>query len=280
MGEACSPDELKTYLLGHPNIQVVFLTFCETSTGVLNPVKELAKVVHEFSDAYVVVDGVSSVGGTESNMDEWGIDVLVTGSQKALMLPPGLAFVAVSERAWKRIENNSHPRFYFDLSSYKKALGEDSTPFTPAVSLLFGLKESVTLIAEEGLENVYARHRVMRDMTRKACKALGLPLLAADEFASPTITAVKPEHFSAKQLKTLLKENVNLNVAGGQGHLADEIIRIGHMGYCSPNDVLLCIGLLETGLSKLTGADTFGIGTKEAEKEYFRFISQNKEENA
>ncbi|MDY0395892.1 aminotransferase class V-fold PLP-dependent enzyme [Virgibacillus halophilus] len=121
-GTAANPDDLKSFLLDHPTIQAVFLTFCETSTGVLNPIKELAAVVREYSNAYVVVDGVSSVGGTASHMDDWGIDMLVTGSQKALMLPPGLAFIAVSERAWKQIQDNSQRRFYFDLRKYRKSL--------------------------------------------------------------------------------------------------------------------------------------------------------------
>lgn len=273
-GKAADPEELKTFLQKNPAIQAVFLTFCETSTGVINPIKELAEVVHEFSNAYVVVDGVSSVGGTASHMDDWGIDILVTGSQKALMLPPGLAFVAVSERAWKQIEKNPQRRFYFDLRKYKESLAEDSTPFTPPVSLLYGLKQAVTLIDQEGLSNIYKRHELMMNMTRKACKSLGLPLLASDNIASPTITAIKPAHFSAKKLKTLLKTKFNLNVAGGQSHLADEIIRIGHMGYCSPNDILLCISLLEMGLSELTGEDMFSVGTREAEKEYTHFWNQ------
>lgn len=167
-GEAVLPETVQEYMEKHPNLKAVFVTFCETSTGVVNPVQELAKRVHTYSDALFIVDGVSCVGGVETKMDEWGIDLLVTGSQKAMMLPAGLTFVAASDHAWKVIEENQQPRFYMDLKKYRDNAAEDSTPFTPAVSLLFGLEQTLQLIEEEGLKQVYARHQLMMEMTRAA----------------------------------------------------------------------------------------------------------------
>ncbi|WP_404451279.1 alanine--glyoxylate aminotransferase family protein [Virgibacillus necropolis] len=267
-GAAISPDNIKKYLIEHPEIKVVFSTYCETSTGVLNPVQELAQVVHQNSDALVVVDGVSCVGAVETEMDEWGIDVLVTGSQKAMMLPPGLTFVAASERAWKVIEENEQPRFYLDLKKYRDNLVKDSTPFTPAVSLLFGLEQVLKLLDEEGLEQVYARHQLMTKMTRAAFSGLDIPLLTSDRAASPTVTAIKPVDFQAEDLRKILKEDFGLAVAGGQQHMKGEIFRIGHMGYCSPADVLQIVSIIEIGLKKIGNPIELGSGTRAAQEAY------------
>src|SRR5690625_964179 len=149
-GEAVDVKQVRQFLENNNNIKAVFMTYCETSTGILNPIDDISKVIREHSDALVIVDGVSCVGGVETKMDEWGVDVFVTGSQKAMMLPPGLTFVAVSERAWNVIDTNEQERFYLDLRTYRKNLDKDSTPFTPAVSLLFGLDQALTLIEGEG----------------------------------------------------------------------------------------------------------------------------------
>ena len=187
-GRACDPEQLRKALEKHPKVKAVFFTYCETSTGVLNPIQSLAETVHKHSDALVIVDAVSCLGAVPSEMDAWGIDIMVTGSQKALMLPPGLAFVAVSDRAWQIIEQNSTPRFYLDLIAYREKLAQDTTPFTPAVSLLFGLSEALHLIEEEGLEQTILRHNLMKAMTRAAIRALGLNLMTTDHDASPTVT--------------------------------------------------------------------------------------------
>ena len=171
-GQALNPADVKHYVQDHPEIKAVFSTYCETSTGILNPIKELAEAVREVSDALIVIDGVSCVGGVETEMDEWGIDLMVTGSQKAFMLPAGLTFIAASERAWNIIEANDQPRFYLDLKKYRDNLLKDTTPFTPALSLLFGLEQVLNLMEEEGLEQVYARHRLMMNMTRAAFQGI------------------------------------------------------------------------------------------------------------
>lgn len=269
-GLAVNPKDVEQFLQQNKNIKAVFMTQCETSTGIQNPIAEISEVVHANSDALVVVDGVSCVGGVDTKMDDWGVDVLVTGSQKAMMLPPGLTFIGVSKRAWEVIDKVESRRFYFDLRKYRDNLAKDSTPYTPAVSLLFGLDEALRLLEEEGLENVYERHTLMRDMTRAAIKALGIPLLTEDEYAAATVTAVKPETFSADELRSYLKEHFNLSLAGGQQKLSGEIFRIGHMGYCSPADVLQIISLIEIGLKALGEDITLGQGVKAAQEVYLK----------
>ncbi|WP_053217736.1 pyridoxal-phosphate-dependent aminotransferase family protein [Virgibacillus senegalensis] len=267
-GSAVDPENVKQFLESHPGIKAVFATYCETSTGVLNPISKIAEVVHAVSDALVIVDGVSCVGGVQTKMDEWGIDVLVTGSQKAMMLPAGLTFIAASERAWQVIESNKQSRFYLDLRKYRDNLQKNATPFTPGLSLLFGLDQVLHLLEEEGLDNVYARHQQMMKMTRAAFQALHIPLLTSEEAASPTVTAVKPEDFAAEELRKAVKQHFNLSVAGGQQHLQGKIFRIGHMGYCSPADVLQIIGVMEIGLQQIGKDIELGAGTKAAQKVY------------
>ncbi|WP_099157483.1 pyridoxal-phosphate-dependent aminotransferase family protein [Virgibacillus ndiopensis] len=267
-GKSVSPGSVEAYLKEHPSIKAVFSTYCETSTGVMNPIEELATVVHNHSDALFIVDGVSCIGGVETKMDEWGIDILVTGSQKALMLPAGLTFVSASNRAWKVMDANERPRFYLDLKKYQDNLVNDATPFTPALSLLFGLEQVLKLLEEEGLEQVYTRHQLMKNMTRAAFRAHDIPLLTSDDSASSTITAIKPADFQAEDLRSMIKKEFGLEVAGGQQHMKGEIFRIGHMGYCSPADVLQIIGIIEIGLQKIGKAIDLGKGTRAAQELY------------
>ena len=269
-GEAFDPQNVKSYLQKNTAIKAVFSTYCETSTGVLNPVKGLAAAVSEVSDALIIVDGVSCVAGVETKMDEWGIDILVTGSQKALMLPAGLTFIAASERAWRRIESNDRPRYYLDLATYRLNLGKDTTPFTPALSLLFGLQQVLQLMKEEGFEQVYARHTLLMKMTRAAFKAMEIPLLTSDEHASPTVTAVRPVDFDAETFRKVLKKEFGLAIAGGQQQLSGKIFRIGHMGYCSPADILQTISVIEIGLLKVGKEIELGSGTAAAQKVYLQ----------
>lgn len=267
-GQAFDPEKVKQFVQQHPDIQAIFSTYCETSTGVLNPIHDLAKAVREVSDALIIVDGVSCVAGVETNMDEWGIDVMVTGSQKAFMLPAGLTFIAASERAWDVIESNPHRGFYFDLKKYRDQLFNNTTPFTPALSLLFGLEQVLRLFEEEGLKQVYARHTLMMNMTREAFKALDIPLLATDKDAAPTVTAVQPNDFDADAFRKLLKQEFSLTVAGGQQQLSGKIFRIGHMGYCSPADVLQTISMVEIALVKIGKKIVLGQGIAAAQKVY------------
>lgn len=267
-GKALDPAAVAAFLKEHPAVTVVLSTYCETSTGVLNPIKELAQAVRGASDALLVVDGVSAIAGVELQMDEWGIDVAVSGSQKAFMLPPGLAFVAAGSRAWTKIEANPQPRFYLDLRKYRDNIMDETTPFTPPVSLLFGLESALALMEKEGLAQVYARHRLMMQMTRAAFRAHGIPLLAEDAYASPTVTAVQPADFDAVQFRKVLKGSLAIEFAGGQQEMADTIFRVGHMGHCSPADVLQAIAAAEIAMLKIGKKIEPGAGVKAAQEVY------------
>lgn len=265
-GKAVNPDDVEDYLQNNKNIKAVFVTACETSTGVLNPIGDISQAIRKSSEALVVVDGVSSVGGADTRMDEWGVDVYVTGSQKAMMLPPGLCFIAASERARDVMKENKRPRFYLDLRRYEN----DAAPFTPALSLIRGLEEAMALIEKEGLDHVYERHVTMMKMTRAAAKALGLKLLTTDEDASPTVTTIIPEDFEGDALRKRLKNEFDLDLAGGQKSLKGKVVRIGHMGYCTPADVLQVISLLESGLQRIGKDIKPGQGVAAAQEVYFQ----------
>jgi aspartate aminotransferase-like enzyme len=266
-GKACQPEQLKQALQQHPHVKAVFFTYCETSTGVLNPIAELTQIVKQHSDALVIVDGVSCLGAVPAEMDEWGIDILVTGSQKALMLPPGLAFVAVSEAAWRVIEQTKTSHFYLDLLAYRNQLDKDTTPFTSAVSLLFGLQAALELIAEEGLPQVIKRHQRLKEMTRAGIRALGLSLMTSEEDASPTVTSIHGggEDWSSEELRRELSA-LNVTVAGGQQHLKGKIFRIGHMGYCDPLDICTTLSAVEIALHKIGYPVELGQGVKAAQE--------------
>lgn len=267
-GEACSEEDLIEFLKPLTNIKAVFVTYNETSTDILNPVDKLAKVVHNLTDALFIVDGVSCVGGAPAEMDQWGIDILVTGSQKAMMLPPGLALLSVSDRAWKVIEANHTPAYYLNLLSYRDWADKGMTPNTPAISLIMGLSAVCDLIDEEGgFSKTVARHEVMKNMVREAMKALSIGLLTSDEYASPTITAIRtPEGLDLAKFLGHLKENYHLDFAGGLGHLEGKIFRFGHMGYCFPSDILEAVSLIEAGLQDFSYPFEPGAGVTAAQK--------------
>ena len=267
IGEVVDPLVIKEKLEQYPDIKAVFATHCETSTGVANPIKEIARVVKE-TNAVFVVDSVSALVGMDLKMDEWGVDIAVTASHKALGLPPGLALIAVSEKAWKKVEVHQGPKFYWDLRAYKKNLDNNTTPFTGPVSLVFGLAESLRLIEEEGLENSFKRHYLLRDMVRAAIKALGLELLVEDDQkASCTVTSIKGnDQLDVEKFRKVLKEDYKIVAAGGQQDLKGKIFRIGHMGYTHPMDMLTTIAGVELALKQVGYPVELGSGVKGAEE--------------
>ncbi|KAB0442560.1 alanine--glyoxylate aminotransferase family protein [Lysinibacillus fusiformis] len=269
-GQACTPDELRAFLQPLQNIKAVFVTYNETSTGILNPVAELAQVIHDETDALVIVDGVSCIGGAPAEMDAWGIDILVTGSQKAMMLPPGLSLISVSERAWQVIEDNQTPAYYLNLLSYRSWAEKGMTPNTPAITLIDGLHEVCQLIEQEGgFSQTIARHELMKNMVRSAMKALHIELLTEDQYASPTITAIKaPKGIELGEFLTHLKQQYHLDFAGGLGHLQGKIFRFGHMGYCFPSDILQAVSLLEAALQDFAYDFQPGAGVLAAQEVY------------
>ncbi|NHM26712.1 alanine--glyoxylate aminotransferase family protein [Desulfofundulus sp. TPOSR] len=253
-------------LAQNPGYKAVLATQNETSTGVLNDIAGIGALVAE-TPALLLVDGVSGVGGIEIKMDEWQVDILVTASQKAMMLPPGLAMIGASPKAWAVIEENRSPRFYFSLPAAKKALAKWNTAYTPNVALFFGLDAALDMMLAEGLENVYRRHLLLAKATRAAVRALGLSLLAADHCASPTVTAVQsPEGIAADDLRKVLKEEFGITFAGGQGILKGKIFRIAHMGYAGKMDVLIAISGLEMALARLGYPVELGKGVRAAQE--------------
>jgi len=228
-------------------IKLVLLTFSETSTGIANPIKEIAELVHNHNNEIVVaIDAITGLGAMPLKMDEWGLDVIISGSQKGFMIPPGLAFAWVGERAWKLHEKSKFPRFYWDWTKAKNSLLKDkTTPFTPNVSFICALKEALRLMLAEGIENTWARHERLKQSTRQSVKAMGLELLTSDEEASAAITSIKaPSGIEIKDIRQKLKKDWQIVVADGQGELQGKIFRIGHLGFVSDRDIL-------TGLSAL-----------------------------
>lgn len=253
-GHSINPQDLKSRLQADINKEIKFVTLThnETSSGVTNDVQALVEVIKEHG-AISIVDGITSVGAIPVKMDEWGIDVLVSGSQKGFMIPPGLAFLACSEKAWKAYQNCKHPSFYFNFGAYKKAVAESSTPYTPAVSLIVALNETLKMMKQEGLENIYKRHAKIANGLRAAVKALGLEFLVKDKnVRSNAITSIlPPEGISVADIRKALKDDFDIIVADGQGKFKGKIFRIGHLGFINERDMIATVGALEIVLDKL-----------------------------
>jgi aspartate aminotransferase-like enzyme len=266
-GEAADVEKIKEILEKEKDIKAVLITHNETSTGVTNPLEEISKIVKKY-DVLLLVDAISSLGAIELKTDQWQIDCVVAGSQKALMLPPGISFVSISEKAWEYHKNAKMPRHYFDWSSYKKWMEKNQTPYTPALPQLFGLKTSLKILLDEiGLENNFKRHKILRDAVREGVKAIGLELLARDEIASPSVTAIKsPEGIDVKNLRKIMREKYNVITAGGQGKLEDKIFRIGHLGFVDKTDIIATLFALEMSLSELGYKFEKGASLKKAEE--------------
>jgi aspartate aminotransferase-like enzyme len=266
-GEPTSADALRARLQQDKDkkIKAVTLTHNETSTGVQNNLEELATAVREHG-ALCIVDAVTSFGAVPVRFDAWGVDLLVAGSQKALMLPPGLAIVFVSERAWQAQAVCKSPRFYFDLGKAKKSLAEETTPFTPNVSFVAGLKTSLDMLKQEGFPTVYARHARMKKAVRAGITGMGLKLFVRNEdAASSTITAIlPPSSLSVDNIRRSMKERYNIRLADGQDSLKGKIFRIGHMGYVFERDILMTLASLEASLTELGYRCPSGIGVGSA----------------
>ncbi len=232
-------------------IRAVILTHSETSTGVINDLQTIAGHVRAHGTALTIADCVTSLGATNVPMDEWGLDVVGSGSQKGYMMPPGLAFVAMGERAWTAYERSDLPKFYLDLGKYRKSAAADSNPFTPAINLYFALEASLEIMQAEGLEAIFARHDRHRRATQAAMKAIGLPLYAAEGYGSPAITAVAPEGIDAEALRKKVKDRFDILLAGGQDHLKGKVFRIGHLGFVCDRDVITAVAAIEATLQEL-----------------------------
>ncbi len=238
MGEAVDVDAVRQTLNAHPEIEAVLVTHNETSTGVTNDLAAIAEVAKGEFDKLLLVDGISSVCSLPVQTDAWGCDVVATASQKGWMLPPGLAFLSFSDRAWAAHENARMPRFYFDMSAYKGYFEIGQPPYTPSVSTMFALDLALEKILEEGLGSMFERHATIGRMTRDGVKRLGLSLLPDERVASDTVTAVRvPEGVEASRLLTMMREDHDVVLGGGQQSLNGKIFRIGHMGYCTSEEI-------------------------------------------
>ena len=264
-GTAVEVRAVEQALRTNPDAKGVLVQASETSTTTLHPVREIAALTRD-GGPLLVVDGVTAVGVLSVPMDDWGIDALVTGSQKALMLPPGLAFIGLSERAWQRTRETASPRFYFDLESERKGQAKGSTAYTPAVSLVFGLCAALKLMREEGLERVYARHDRMARATRAAATAMGLELLAPDN-PSPAATGFYvPEGSDGDALLEYLRARMGVTFAEGQDHLQGKVIRIAHVGHMGAFDVIVAVSALEMAFRRFGLPVTLGRGVAAAQE--------------
>ena len=252
-GQPLDPNEFKRLLKEDRDgkIKAVILTHSETSTGVINDLKTINNEVKSNSKAITIADCVTSLGACNIPMDEWGIDVIASGSQKGYMIPPGLSFVAMSKRAWEANEQSNLPKFYLDLKQYLKTANKNSNPFTPAINLYFALEASLTMMQKEGLNNIFARHARHQKATQEGIKAMGLNLFTKESFGSPAITAVEPENIDAENIRKLIKNDFAILLAGGQDHLKGKIFRIGHLGFVNDRDIISVISALESTLDKI-----------------------------
>jgi len=253
-GQAISPEMLREKLAQDTNkeIKVVTLTHNETSTGVMNDVKSLCEIIKEHG-ALSVVDGVTSVAAVPVKTDEWGIDILVSGSQKGFMVPAGLSFLSCSDKAFEMYKKCKYPSFYFDFAAHKKSVAGDTTPFTPNINMVFALHKAFEMLKSEGLDSIYERHEIISKGIRAAVKALGLKLLVEDDaIASRAITSIlPPDGISVPAIRSTLTKDYDIIVANGQGQFQDKIFRMGHLGFVTQRDAITAIGALEGTLSKL-----------------------------
>jgi aspartate aminotransferase-like enzyme len=252
-GQPLDPEAFRAALEadGEKRIKAVILTHSETSTGVINDLQAIAGHVRAHGTALTIADCVTSLGAADVPMDAWGVDVIGSGSQKGYMMPPGLSFVAMSERAWAAYERSDLPKFYLDLGKYRKSAKADSNPFTPAINLYFALQAALEMMQAEGLEAIVQRHDRHRRATQAAMKAIGLPLYAAEGHGSPAITAVAPEGIDAENLRKEVRKRFDILLAGGQDHLKGHVFRIGHLGFVCDRDILTAVAAIEATLQDL-----------------------------
>lgn len=265
-GYAVKPAELKKALDENPDAVAVFTTLNETSTGVYNDIEEFGKLTLNHK-AILVVDGISGVGAQPFYMDKWNVDIIAVGSQKGLMIPPGLAYLAASPKAMKVVDNNKSPKFYFDLKKYEKATTKEKmpdTPWTSAVSLVCQQAAALKMIREEGIENIWDRHRKLARAVREGMLALGLKLFAAENPAVVLCSVLVPEGIDGKALMKKLRDDYGISMAGGQGKMEGKLLRIGTLGYTDRFDAIMGVAAAEMALKDLGANIEIGKGVKRA----------------
>jgi len=276
-GRAIEPDLVRDELAkekGKDSAKAVLVTHNETSTGVLNPLKDIAAVVRD-SGKLLIVDSVSGAGCAELEIDAWGIDVAITASQKAWGAPPGVAMVTMSPRAWKAYEKSNLPKAYFDLAAYKASLEKAQTPATPAVTIFIALQESLRLLAEEGLDAIIRRHQGLARATRRGLQAVNLQLFADERYASPAVTAFRPPaRVDARNLIRILRDDHDTIVAGGQGKMEGQLVRVAHLGFVTLQDIVAFFSALELTLRDLNQPVEPGVAMTAALRAYAETAQQ------
>ncbi|MBF0585896.1 alanine--glyoxylate aminotransferase family protein [Prosthecochloris sp. N3] len=258
-GEAVTPERILELLKAHPDTKGVCLTHSETSTGTASDIQTLCSLIREHSDALILIDGITAIGAHEFHFDEWGADICITGSQKGLMMPPGLALVAVSERAQQIIDALDTTQFYLSLKKALASHAGDDTPFTPAVSLIIGLSQALKMIRREGIEQIWNRHERLSAACRKGCEALGMRLFSSSPSFAVT-PAWLPEGIDWEEFNASLKVNNGITIAAGQDDYKGRIFRISHLGYYDELDMLTVIGGIERALAEVGHDFTIGAG--------------------
>ena len=263
-GRSVDPGEIARTLGQDPEIKAVFTQATETSTGAVFPIREISAVVSRYPGTLMVVDGISHLGAQELPMAEWKLDVVVCGSQKALMLPPGLAFAGLSDKAWSFVEKSTLPKYYFNFQKELKNITKNQNAYTPAISLILGLAQSLQMIRREGLKNIFARHARLARATRSAMKAIGLSLFAPETGANSMTAVLAPPGIDGQKIVKILREKHRLTVAGGQDQAKGKIFRLAHLGFVDTFDVIMGVAAVEMTLKELGYAFESGKGVKAA----------------
>ncbi len=258
-GKAVDPKLIEEKLKTN-DYRAVYIQASETSTGVAHPVKAIADIVKNYPNTALVVDAITALGVVNLPVDEWGLDMVVSGSQKALMLPPGLAFTSVSEKAWGMIKKSDIPKFYFDFKKEKKSVDQNTTAYTPAVSLIIGLNEVLKMMKEMGLEGVFKKHELLSRACREGAKGMGLKLYAPESPSSAVTAIYSPEGIDSGKIVKGLREQFNMTIANGQDEAKGKIFRVGHLGYYDPMDIISVLSAVEITLARLGHPVQFGKG--------------------
>ncbi len=269
-GHAANPDDVRYILEEEEDIKAVTMVHNETSTGVANPIEEVGKILKDFNALYVV-DTVSSLGGADVQVDNYGIDICVTGSQKCLAAPPGMAAITLNDAAWDVVDKTESKTYYLDMKSYRKSGDKKvpETPYTPSVSLMYAMNEALTIIMEEGLEARIKRHEQAAKATINGVKAMGLELFAVEEVSSTTVTAVNiPEGMTDKNIRGTMRNKYRIELAGGQDHLKGNVFRIGHMGNITHREIISTIAALEMALKEYGYEVELGSGVAAVQESY------------
>ncbi len=265
-GTVVDPEHIKKFLARDKNIKAVFVTHCETSTGVTTDIAALGKAV-KGTNAVLVVDAVSSLGVTDLQTDNWSVDIVASASHKGLMLPPGLAFISVSPQAAALIAKSTTSKYYFDLKEYKSAAEKTDTPFTPAIGIVIALVESLRLIQEAGLQNLFKHYERLAVATREGAKGMGLTLFPQPSCISNVLTAINvPSNIDGEKLVKRMRDTYGVTMAGGQDQVKGKIVRMAHMGCLDEYDILTGLGCLEKALNDLGYVFTLGSGVAAAQK--------------